>query len=121
MLAEIIAAGFRKLRIPLSDEKEAQRYIADGLTNLNIPHQREYRLGLRDIVDFWLPEGGTVGSIIEVKMNGARAADVYRQLKRYAAYPLVSKVFLVTNRAMGLPAEIEGKPTYYVSLGRAWL
>ena len=47
--------------------------------------------------------------------------DVFRQLKRYAAHDEVNELVLVTNLSMGLPPEIDGKPTYYASLGVAWL
>ena len=121
LFAVLVTASLQKARVPLTDEKAAQTAISELLFANKISHEREYRLSKRDIVDFWLPDHGGGNAIIEVKMNGARAADVYRQLARYAAFPTVGRVFLVTNKAMGLPKEINGKPAYYMSLGRAWL
>lgn len=107
-------------RVSLSDEKVAQadldHLLRSGLA-VNAVVSREHRLGDGDIPDF-LIEGRYV---IEVKMKGARKAAIYRQLDRYAAHPDVQAIILVTNLAMGLPPTINGKPTFIVNLGRAWL
>lgn len=121
LFAAIITKALGSVRIPLTNEKEAQACISAVLERFDITHEREYRLSPSDIPDFWLPGDDGKGAVLEVKMNGARAADVYRQLQRYARDPRVGAIFLVTNRAMGLPAQIEGKDAYYISLGQAWL
>jgi hypothetical protein len=104
------------LRVELSHEKSTQAQIADGLTQAGIAFEREHRLSDRDVVDFLI--GGTA---VEVKLRRARPAEIFKQLRRYARHDRVSALVLATNRPMGLPGAIEGKPAYYVSLGRAWL
>ncbi|NBB65069.1 hypothetical protein GVN18_38075 [Pseudomonas sp. ODNR1LW] len=105
-------------RFDLEDEKVCQQQMHEALERAfperNI--QRERRLNERDIVDFLVD-----GVAIEVKMNRARPAEIVKQLARYAESPLVEAVIVATNRALRLPAKLNGKPVYGVSLGRAWL
>jgi hypothetical protein len=105
-------------RINLSNEKQAQQEIETVLTGAAITFSREHRLDNSDIPDFFLSAWGLA---IEVKLKGANKMDVFKQLRRYAKHDDVKAVLLVTGQAMGLPPEIEGKPCYYVSLGRGWL
>jgi argininosuccinate synthase len=77
---------------------------------------REHRLATGDIIDFFVD-----GVAVEVKLKRNQPPSILFQLKRYARHESVTSLVLVTNRAMGLPREINGKPAYYVSLGRAWL
>ncbi|HEY4112879.1 MAG TPA: hypothetical protein VGM17_02355 [Rhizomicrobium sp.] len=116
-LVAVIATALGRARVPLSDEKEAQAAISQILSDNGVAHEREHRLGPHDIPDFFC----TPDLVIEAKMKAARPAAVYKQLKRYAGYDKVGALILVTNRAMGLPAAICGKPAYFISLGRAWL
>jgi hypothetical protein len=120
-LPAVLENIFRSSRFPLSNEKDAQAHISKALTALGIDHTREHRLAPGDVLDFWIPSAPDLGAVIEVKMNRARAPEILKQVRRYAAHPTVQAIFLVTNKAMGLPSEIEGKPAYYFSLGRAWL
>lgn len=121
-LAELLTKSFKSTRIPLTDEIAAQAEIGRLLDAHGVKHVREYRLGLRERLDFWLPEPDSGdGALIEVKMNAARPADIIRQLGRYAVYDRVRALFLVSNRAMFLPPDVGGKPAFLISLGRAWL
>lgn len=104
-------------RCDLSDEKRAQAEVESALLLAGIEHERECRLSHGDIVDFLV-----LGDIaLEIKLKGARKKSVYQQLQRYASHETVRIIILMTNLSMGLPEEINGKPTYYVSMGRAWL
>jgi hypothetical protein len=58
---------------------------------------------------------------VEIKLKRNQPRSILAQLARYAAHDAVRALVLVTNRAMGLPKVMNGKPVYYVSLGRAWL
>ena len=106
----------RATRLDLSDEKRAQRMLAESFEAAGLPFQRELRLAPGDIVDFLVD-----GIAVELKLRGTPKVAIYRQLRRYATYARVEAIVLASNLAMGLPAEIEGKPAYLVSLGRAWL
>jgi hypothetical protein len=113
---EWIVRTISRLRCDLTDEKRCQGDIAAGLTTDGIAFEREKVLGPGERPDFMI--GGTA---VEVKMNRAAPRQIFRQLERYAKHESVKAIVLVTNRAMGLPHAIGGKPAYYVSLGRAWL
>jgi len=117
LLVALIASALRKARVPLSNEKATQNAIAELFAALDIDHTREHKLGPAARVDFFLPPN----LVIEVKINRARPAQIFRQLVRYAKYETVAALVLVTNRAMGLPKTIGGKPAYYLSIGTAWL
>ncbi len=106
-------------RFDLSDEKACQAEIAAWLEQRlpdGVPVTREHRLSAGDIVDFLID-----GVALEIKMHGAQPTAVLRQLARYAAHDAVRAVVLASNRAVRLPPEINGKPIFNVSLGKAWL
>lgn len=113
-----ILIAFSGNRCPLNNEKTAQVCIADMLASRGYNASREHRLSAADILDFFLPD---IGLVIEVKLKGAQKVAVFKQLERYADHPEVKAIMLATNLAMGLPSYINDKPTYYVSLGAAWL
>lgn len=104
-------------RFDLSTEKHVQAQVAEMLTAEQIAFEREKRLSALDIPDFLVAEG----IVIECKMRGARKMDIYKQLRRYATYTEVTALILVSNLAMGLPPEINGKPVYAASLSRGWI
>lgn len=99
----------------VTDEKTLQGEISQVLANLGIPHKREVRLSNRDIIDFMIEGMG-----IEIKIKGT-ANDIYRQCQRYCEHSKVQQLLLVTNRAMGFPSKINGKPCYVLHLGKSWL
>lgn len=117
---EPLLALLQEYPLPLDSEKATQRSLEDALTAEGIPFIREHSLSKRDIVDFMVGEGeGRIA--LEVKKKGSRIKSTYRQLERYAEHDDVSVIVLLTGTAMGLPAEINGKPAFVQSLGQAWL
>ncbi len=106
----------RNARIDLSSEKRAQADVEQILTQAGIAFDRECPLTESDIIDFIVEDVG-----IELKLKGARKKEIYRQLCRYAGHPRVGSLILASNLSMGLPAQIEGKDTFFVRLGEAWL
>lgn len=115
MDAPEIAEALRKYRFGLTVEKTTQAEISGVLKHLEIEHEREWRLGPKDIADF------KVGNIaMEVKLKGGKMA-LYRQIERYAQYEEVHCLILITLIAMGFPSEVAGKKVYVVNLARAWL
>jgi hypothetical protein len=54
-------------------------------------------------------------------MNRAGRTAILSQIERYARSEKTEAVILLSNRAVQVPREIEGKPAYFVSMGRAWL
>ncbi|MEG1347345.1 MAG: hypothetical protein RSD49_04770 [Hafnia sp.] len=103
-------------KVSLTDEKMTQVQIAEIFRENEIPYVRELRLSGDDIVDFLVDDN----LVVEIKLKGQKRA-IYRQLKRYATHDQVHGIILLTGISMGLPEEIEGKPTYIGSLSRGWL
>jgi hypothetical protein len=110
-VGKIISAG----RFSLENEKKLQIELEQKLTENGISFLREHHLDKKNIPDFFIS-----GLAIEIKIKG-NAVKIYKQLERYASFPEVKEVLLITNRSMGLPTEINGKPSYMIRLGRAWL
>lgn len=84
--------------------------------HLGIIMPEEYVLDPKNRVDFFLD-----GTAIEVKINKGAAKSIYKQCERYCQFDEVKNLILVTNRPMGFPKEINGKPCYVISLGKGWL
>lgn len=119
MSAVAVRHALSRARFDLSSEKAVQAGIESVLVEAfgHAAVEREIRLSPRDRIDLLL--FGRVG--LEVKVKGARKMGVWKQLNRYAEHDRIAELLLVTGLSMGLPAEIGGKPVYYLSLGRAWI
>lgn len=102
-------------RFPLEKEKETQAAIEKKFTEAGIVFNREHKLDPINIPDFFID-----GTAIEVKIKGS-AKQIYRQCERYCKFDEVKNLILVTNRSMGFPKELNGKPCYFINLGKAWL
>lgn len=104
-----------RIRLIVDDEKSVQEQIAAALFQATIGFEREVRLSPGDIIDFVSDRVG-----VEVKIKGGKRA-ILRQIERYADSNQIDSLILLSNVAMGVPAEINGKPVRFVSMGRAWL
>lgn len=108
-------AVLSRYQFPLSTEEALQRQIEGVLKHHGFPYVREYRLDPKNRIDFFC---GGVG--IEVKIKGS-AMSIYRQCERYCQFPQIEIFLLITNKAMGFPKELKGKPCYVINVGVAWL
>ena len=102
-------------RFPLHDEIELHKEMANALAAANISFRREVKLGPYERIDFLC---GNIG--IEVKIKGV-AKRIYKQCEGYCQHDEIKEFILVTNRSMGFPESLNGKPCYVVRLGRSWL
>lgn len=100
-------------RFNLHDEIELQKEMRDAMAAFS-PVQ-SYPLDKTSLIDFFIDGIG-----IEVKIKGSRK-KIYDQCKRYCRFQQINSLILVTNRSMGFPPEINGKPCYIVHLGKSWL
>lgn len=109
-IAAAIGRGRRTLRY--TTERNLQDALVALFAAAEIPAEREHRLSGTDRPDFLI--GGVA---VEVKIKGS-SAELERQIRRYAAYPEVTGIVVVTNRARhrGMPAQIDGKPVQVVFL-----
>lgn len=104
-----------RYQFPLSTEEALQKQIDGVLKHHGFTFEREYRLDAKNRIDFFC---GGVG--IEVKTKGS-ALSIYRQCERYCKFDEIDVFLLITNKAMGFPQEIGGKPCYVINVGVAWL
>lgn len=102
-------------RLSVQDEKETQLQIERIFIDNAIDHCREFRLDAKNIPDFFID-----GIAIEIKIKGG-PRQIYRQCERYCQFEEVRELMLITNKSMGFPQEINGKPCYLVNIGKAWL
>lgn len=99
----------------LDTESQLKIEMESVLVEENIPFKKEYVLDAKNRPDFFID-----GFAIEVKIKGS-AKSIYRQCERYCSFDEVNGLVLVTNRSMGFPETIFGKPCYVINLGKAWL
>lgn len=99
----------------LGNEARLQQEIARVFDEKNIPYNREVVLSNQDRIDFMVNNIG-----IEIKINGS-SSEIFRQCRRYCRHNEVDELILASNKAMGLPENIEGKSAFFFHLGRAWL
>ena len=112
-----VVSLFKRARFDLSSEQNLKDEIESIYKLYAIEYKREFRLDKLSILDFYMPHDKVA---IEVKIKG-RAKDIYQQCERYCQYQEVNSLILLTNKIMGLPKEINGKPVQVVSLGVGWL
>jgi len=103
----------RRQRYAFGSEAMLQLAIVDVLERSGLAFEREVRLGPADRIDF-LVQGG-IG--IEAKVRYPRRS-IYRQLTRYAEREQINALVLMTATSLGLPPTLNGKPLFYVSIGR---
>lgn len=102
-------------RFDLTHEKTTQLQMQAMFVRAEIPFVRHLELDDKNIPDFFLD-----GIAIEVKIKGAKRA-IFKQCQRYCQFDAVKVLILCSNKAMGFPADINGKPCYFINLGKAWL
>jgi hypothetical protein len=118
-----ICSLFSGQRFSLGDEKLLQQQI-DHLLSSNylspeLDYIKEYALTTSqdDIPDFYFP---SIKCCMEIKVKG-RARAIYEQCSRYCQHQDVLSLILITNKSMGFPSAINGKPCFVLNLGKAWL
>lgn len=103
------------VKLPCETETALQSAIEQAFLAEKIEFTREFVLDKKNRVDFF-----SRGVALEVKIKGA-AKSIYRQIERYASFPIVTDIILVTSKSLGFPATIDGKNCYVLRTGRAWL
>lgn len=106
-----------KYKLGVQNEKILQGQIAEIFIAGKIPFFKEYRLDDKNIPDFYIRQAQIA---VEIKIKGSKK-EIYKQCERYSKFDQVKEILLITNRSMGFPEELNGKPCYVVNLGKAWL
>ena len=114
-LASVVIQELSLCKFPLHNEKDLQEAIYKQLIFKRFPAIREYPLDNKNILDILI-----LNMAIEIKIH-ASAKSIYRQCVRYCEFERVKCLLLITNRSMGFPEQINGKPCYVLNLGKAWL
>jgi hypothetical protein len=108
---EAIHQHLSRFRFYFTNERELQAGLLNALDMGGFKAKSEFRLTPQDRLDFFAE-----GVAIEVKIGGS-AADVMRQVSRYAEHDLVQGILLVTTKAKhSLPTTFNGKPLLVLSL-----
>jgi hypothetical protein len=102
--ARQVRDALAQYRMPVSVEKAMQDAVESALRAEQFAFRREVTRGT-DRIDFVV---GSVG--VELKVKGS-AAEVLRQLERYAAWPDLTGLVLVTSKGAhrALPPLVGGK------------
>lgn len=115
-MVQALSALLARARLNLATEALLKKDMAVLFAkHLGVIFAEEYPLDPKSRLDFFLD-----GIAIEVKIKGSAKA-IYRQCERYCGFDEVKTLILVTNRPMGFPEELCGKPCYVISLGKGWL
>jgi len=114
---ENLARDLRQYRYSFQREVDLQGGVWEAFqkSEWSLEVRREYVLGPKDRVDFWV-EGS--GIAVELKTMGP-LSKVVSQVARYAAHDSVHGVLLVTTSqrlARGMPDTLAGKPVRGVLL-----
>lgn len=104
-----------KLRLNLTKEELTQQQIFNAIGKLD--YIQHHHLDKKNIPDFF---HRLYGIAIEVKIKGT-ARQIYKQCERYCGFDETEVLILCTNKSMGFPPEINGKPCYFINIGKAWL
>ena len=113
---DAVCSALLEVRAPLQQgEYDLHRLVMDTLSRQGVSFEHEVSLAPRCRIDLMC---GSVG--VEIKRGRVERAKVLRQLTRYAACERVAGLILVTEKSLGLPREIGGKPVRVVCLNRLW-
>ncbi len=117
LLTERVDRTLRSLRLrPAFDEYEIHGAVAEALEAAGLDYVHEAPLGPRCRADFLI--GGSV--VVEIKRGRPAVSALRRQLERYLVFPQVTAAFVLTEKRVGLPARIAGKPCRTLSLSELW-
>ena len=117
MTVQSIFTTLASQRFPISTEALLQEAMHAHLVLSGIEAEREIVLSQGNRIDIFIASAG-VG--IECKIKGSKR-EIYRQVERYCEHDQIEALILATNVAMGMPAEVCGKPVYVLNLAKAWL
>lgn len=118
LVASRIAAILSRHRISLSSEQAAHRDILAAITAAGLEAQSEVRLDAKSRIDLMVE---SVGVEIKVGRNHSRR-EVMAQLVRYAEFPEISALVLVTGSPWPKSITKAGeKRLFTVDLSMGWL
>ncbi len=115
-MGETVIEVLRAMRPPFAlYEADLHAMVGACLAEHGLPFTHEARLGAGCRIDYLV---GDVG--VEIKKGKPNAAQLCRQLRRYALCENIASLVVVTWRSVALPPAIGGKPLYALALGQLW-
>lgn len=114
---EHVCATIQSVRVTHVDmEYDLQAQVAAAFQKAGILYKKEYQLGPRNRVDFFVD-----GIAIELKKGRPNRQKVVDQLYRYAAFECVQAIILVLQNSMQVPlSKVKGKPCRVIGLQKLW-
>ena len=118
MPMQMVIAALHSMRAGVirDETSELHQAIALALNASGIAYDREYRLGPRNRIDFFL--SGGIG--IEAKRGKPNRKAVLHQLERYASYASITGLIVVIEASIVLPLVLSGKPLEIINLHKLW-
>lgn len=103
---EHIISILSRYRLSFQNEKELQAHIEKLFLSNNISFKREYNLGEKGIIDFYIDGLG-----IEIKTKGQKKS-IYRQCRTYTEHNEIKSLLLISSNAVFLPDTLNDKPIF---------
>ena len=115
-MLQTVLDALRELRSPFAlYENDIHQMVAARLTKAGLTFQHEAKIGPGCRIDYLVDRVG-----IEIKKGRPDAAQLKRQLMRYAACEDVDALIVISSRSVSLPASAMGKPVYGIVLNQLW-
>jgi len=113
---QTVLDALRELRSPFAlYETDLHQMVAKRLTDAGLVFVHEARLGPGCRIDYLV---GQIG--IEIKKGKPDAAQLKRQLMRYAACEGIDALIVISPRSAALPRSVLGKPVVGIVLNQLW-
>lgn len=111
-----IIGALSNMRAPFaSEEMDLHQMSLNALEQAGIACKHEVSVAKGCRVDIVADSVG-----IEIKRGRPNKTQLMKQLTRYAASDQISALIILSEQGLTLPKEIEGKPTFVLSLYRLW-
>lgn len=115
MQSELLCA-LRELRPPFAlYENDLHAIVGDFLRKKGFAPEHEKTIAYGCRIDFWVEGVG-----VEIKKGKPQPAVLLRQLRRYAASPMITGLIVLSQRGVRLPAQVNGKPVDCLCLNSLW-
>jgi len=112
-----IEAALRSVRISLGGrpEMEIHAALAAAIESAGIQVRREFLFAPGCRADLWVK-----GIVIEAKRLRPPKELIHAQIERYSQAAAVRGIFVVLERSLPLPREMNDKPVRVISLNALW-
>lgn len=115
-MLQTVLDALRELRSPFAlYENDLHKMVEKRLTDAGLDFQHEAKIGPGCRIDFL---SGRIG--IEIKKGRPDAAQLKRQLMRYASCEGIDALIVISPRSVALPQSVMGKTVVGIVLNQLW-